>query len=187
MNEMKDACCDIYLFYRIDGNELELYAWTTKKKIAREFMRTRDMSKFIKKERIVCASELEDFFYEYGDNFISIQMLSYGISNYVKVAATKKESVAVKNIVNFTFIKMQEALINININVFTKEFKKNLNIIGADKCIFSMQINSPPIQKIYGGKEFEVFLSEYGELMSDDFLDNTDILEICYSEGENDE
>lgn len=168
---MRDSTCKIYLYYELNEEKSDLYGWSTKKEISKMFEDSRNMSRFEKKERTVYTHELEDLFYEYGDRFIDARKLSYG-EDKVKVAMTKTEWLNVENTVNTSFIYMQKAAMDLNLDIFTDKCKNQLSTIGLDKCIYSLSMNSPAIQSIFTAQEFMVFISMYDQYLCEGFVDN---------------
>lgn len=166
---MKDSECKVYFYYLI-SDEIQLYGWSTKEKTAKLFEKTRDMSQFEKSDRLVNVSELEEFFMEYGDNFIDDRFLSYG-DYKVKVPTTKLEWINIQNAINMNVYQMQKSVMNINIEIFSNRFRKDLNIVGLDKCVYSLSLNAPPIQILYTTHELGFFMLMYGNYMKPTFVD----------------
>ena len=170
MISMTDSICKIYLYYLIADDGPELYGWSAKKKIAKMFEKTRDMRQFEKKTKVINVHELSDVFYEYGDRFIDIHLLTYGESK-VKITITKLEWTFVQNTINANFICMQKSVINLNIDIFTDNFKKYLSAVELDKCLYSLSLNSPTIENLYTAQEFSIFMTIYGNLMKSSYID----------------
>ena len=167
---MKYSQCKVFFYYLISSDSVQLYGWSTKDKTAKSFEKTRDMSQFKKKCRLINTSDLEDFFMEYGDNFIDERFLSYG-DYKVKVPTTKLEWLNVQNNINMSVYEMQKSVMNLNIEIFSNEFRKDLKVVGFDKCIYSMCLEAPPIQVLYTSREFGFFMLMYGQYMKPTFID----------------
>lgn len=166
---MTDSVCQIYLYYIIDDRPY-LYGWSTKKDTAEMFEDSRNMSLYKKKIKSIYIHELEEFFYEYGDQFID----SYDLMNYgyrVRIAITKGEWIALQNTMNYRLIEAQDKISKLNKSMFNDKLRESLKMIDSQNDSFMTCMNIPSDQSPIADEELSTFINLFDEYMNTDFID----------------
>lgn len=170
---MTDSVCQIYLYYMIDDRPY-LYGWSAKKKIAETFEDSRNMSLYKKKIKSIYVHDLEEFFYEYGDQFIdAYDLMNYGCK--VRIAITKGEWVALQNTMNYRLIEIQERITKLNKSMLNDKLRECLKLIDTQNNSFTTCMNIPSDQSPIADEELSTFINLFDEYMNTDFINNLKI------------
>ena len=167
---MTDSVCQLYLYYMIDDTPY-LYGWSTKKKIAENFEKSRNMPLYEKKIKPIYVHELEDFFYEYGDQFIDVySLMNYGYK--VKIALTKREWITLQNTMNRMHIDIQDRIAKLNKAMLSDKLRECLKLIDMQNDSFTTYMNIPSDQSPIADDELSIFIALFDEYIDGDFIND---------------